>query len=115
MSLTTWMVYRSAPSRPGRRDWAADRLAARTYHQGGVEERLVPVPLPDMLTDESSASPRPPFVSRRAVGEEKQQFLDQRQEQLRVPGERGVQFALVPAREHRSAGSRAAPSPLLCR
>jgi hypothetical protein len=65
-------------------------LAAERPGRGGVEERLVPVALPDVLAVGERVARAAPG-RRRAVGEEELRFLDRRQEQAGVPGERSVQ------------------------
>ena len=65
-------------------------LAAERSGRGGVEQRLVPVPLPDVLAVGERVT-RAALGRRRAVGEEELRFLDRRQEQAGMPGERGVQ------------------------
>jgi hypothetical protein len=65
-------------------------LAAQRPGRGGVEERLVPVELPDVLAVGQGVTGAA-LGRRRAVGEEELRFLDRRQEQAGMPGERGVQ------------------------
>jgi len=65
-------------------------LAAERSGRGGVEERLVPVALPDVLAVGERVTGA--ALGRRwPVGQEELRFLDRRQEQARMPAERGVQ------------------------
>jgi hypothetical protein len=65
-------------------------LAAEGSGRGGVEQRLVPVPLPDVLAVGQRVTGAA-LGRRRAVGEEELRLFDGRQEQAGMPGERGVQ------------------------
>jgi len=65
-------------------------LAGHRSGRGGVEQRLVPVPLPDVLAVGERVT-RAALGRGRAVGEEELRLLDRRQEQAGVAGERRVQ------------------------